>query len=408
MYLSNIRSLLSYTMRILVPATRRCILIVTAALYLITSVGVFIAFHTNTIRQRKVDINQLFQANGIGKLAFSEDRQTVLRPNSSNGVKRTALQGIAKDTVTSETLHSCEQVLNNAGNTTVNTVPVEDFRRYPCILGSPLFPADKWSTEGKCVRTFCYSEEKNKTTKNCVPLQTFPGTTPICTYPVEKDIWVSGYIHKTGNWEGDLVQRLADVFVDRPDLEFLDLGCNIGAYTLALAHHGVKVTAVDPMLENLELLSQSLKLGNLQQNVTLIWNAVSDKRQLITLKFATNNVGGTQIQDANLKNAHGYMARTILLDDLLPLFRGKHIIIKMDIETTEYLALVGGNRFFEEVDVFVIQLEFAAHKTGPHGNKILELLSSKGYSPFRNISIHYPLTPIAINTWPNDIYFIKF
>ena len=403
-------------MRLSVPATRRFFLTLTAVLFLTFTVGVYFVFHTKTLQQRKVDINQLSQAYEIGKVVYSVDRQTTLQPNASDIVQQMIHQSITKgvgaleEPKVKETLEvpqGCQQSFTNADRTTVNTIPVDNFRRYPCVLGLPIFPRDKWPTEGKCVRTFCYSEGIYKTNKNCVSLRTFRGTTPICTYPVDKDIWVSGSIHRTGQWEGDLVYRQSVVFAARPELEFLDLGCNIGTYTLALAQQGVKVTAIDPMLENLELLSQSLKLGNLRENVTLIWNAVSNKRQLITFKDARNNVGGTQIQGANLTNSHGYMARTILLDDLIPLFRGKQIIIKMDIETTEYFALLGGKRFFDEVDVVVIQLEFAFHKTGPYGMRILELLSSKGYSPFRDISIHYPLNHLALKTWPGDIYFIK-
>ena len=263
-----------------------------------------------------------------------------------------------------------------------------------------MFPAIKRSTEGKCVRTFCYSAKKNKTMKNCVPLQTSRGTTPICEYPVNKDIYVSSGIHSSGQWEGERVKQLADLFITLSDLEFL--GCNIGAYTVALAHQGVKVTAVDPMLENLELLSRSLKLGNLQQNVTLIWNAVSNKHQLITFRGPGNNVGGTHIHDANATNSRSYMARTILLDDLLPLFRGKHIVIKMDIESSEYFALLGGSRFFDEVTVVVLQIEMVINK-----NKIVDHLSSKGFHPFKDICRQHPLYLESIESWPSDIYFLK-
>ena len=163
---------------------------------------------------------------------------------------RTTLQRVLSDGV------GCEQDFNGIDNTRGITVlvvtghvrnPLKDFRRYPCVKGIPMFPAIKRSTEGKCVRTFCYSAKKNKTMKNCVPLRTSRGTTPICTYPVNKDIYVSGSIHSSGQWEGSRVQQIADLFIKQPDLEFLDLGCNIGAYTVALAHQGVKVTAVDPM-----------------------------------------------------------------------------------------------------------------------------------------------------------------
>ena len=366
-------------MRVSVPTTKKLLLAVVTVQILI-----FTFF-----------VHQLSQ--GISQLVYTAVVQPKVKTGLSIGV-------------------GCEQEINDKDHAPVRTGPfesnhtrdpLEDFKRYPCVQGIPMFPARNQSIVGKCVRTFCFSEDRNKTTKNCVPLRTPRGNTTICTYPVSKDIHVSGSIHRNGQWEGGQVKQLADIFITLPDLEFLDLGCNIGTYTLALAHQGVKVTAIDPMLENLELLSQSLKLGNLQENVTLIWNAVSNKRQIITFKDDRNNVGGTQIQDANVTNSHDYMARTILLDDLLPLFRGKQVVIKMDIESSEYLALLGGSRFFDEVTVVVLQIEMLLTKSGPHGIKIVDLLSSKGYHPFKDICRQHPLHPKSIKSWPNDIYFSK-
>ena len=138
------------------------------------------------------------------------------------------------------------------------------------------------------------------------------------------------------------------------------------------------------------------------ENVTLIWNAVSNKRQLITFQGPGNNVGGTHIHNENETNSRSYMARTILLDDLLPLFRGKHIVIKMDIESSEYFALLGGRRFFDEVTVVVIQIEMVINK-----NKIVDRLSSKGFHPFKDICRLHPLYLESIESWPGDIYFLK-
>ena len=300
----------------------------------------------------------------------------------------------------------CNLDYRNTSLYLTNPDPVSDFRKYPCVSGLPVFPENKWSTDGKCVRTFCYTES-GKSTEGCVPLRTLRGTTPICTYPKDKDIWVSASLQKHGQWEGDLVSNLANLLASQPDLEFLDLGCNIGTYTLSIAHQGTKVTAVDPMIENLELLSQSLKLGNLQQYVTLIWNAVSNQRVLVTFKADKNNVGGTRIQNVKQTNFQTYMARTITLDDLLPMFSGKRIVIKMDIEESEYNALLGAKRFLDEVDIVVIQMEFAFHKTGPDGLKIVQFLSSRGFYPFRDINGRNHLYSSPFLTWPGDIYFMK-
>lgn len=288
--------------------------------------------------------------------------------------------------------------------------PLDDFWKYPCLSGLPVFPEDKWSTDGKCVRTVNFMESGNKTTENCVPLRTPRGTTPICIYPAKNDIWVSGSIQKNGQWEGDLVGRLAHLLKTQPGLEFLDLGCNIGSYTVSIAHQGTKVTAVDPMIQNLELMSQSLTLGKLYENVTIIWNAVGNTHNIVKFKADINNVGGTRIEDfifSKSKNTNIDLARTITLDDLLPLFKGKTIVIKMDIEETEYNALLGGQRFLDEVNIIAIQMEFMWHKKGRDGPKILEYLSLKGFRPYRDLSKRIYLNSSSMATWPGDIYFMK-
>ena len=195
-------------MRVSVPRTKNLLLTVVTVQFLIVTVGVYIV---------------LQRVDHINKLSHTTEIRNLLQPVLSDGV-------------------GCEQDFNDIDNTRGISVlvdtghvrtPLEDFRRYSCVKGIPMSPAIKRSTEGKCVRTFCYSAKKNKTMKNCVPLRTSRGTTPICEYPVNKAIYVSGGIHSSGQWEGERVKQLAEFFITLSDLEFLDLGCNIGAYTVA-------------------------------------------------------------------------------------------------------------------------------------------------------------------------------
>ena len=260
--------------------------------------------------------------------------------------------------------------------------PLDDFTRYPCLPGSAAFVNPKQTQHAKCVRTFCYptlnnasSKAGTQSTKSCVhvSLKTPRGRTPFCIYPPKTDIHVSGSIQRGGQWEGALVANLARFIKARPGTEFLDIGCNIGAYTVSMAHLGIKVTAMDPLLENLDLLSKSLVLGNLQNNVTLIWNAAADDRKLVKFKVGKFNIGGTRIVDVNSSTAlndRSYTASTIMLDDLIPLFRGKRVAMKIDIEESEYNALLGGGKFLSETDVAVIQIEYLFHKNGKDGPKI--------------------------------------
>ena len=292
--------------------------------------------------------------------------------------------------------------------------PLEDYETYPCVRGIPPFPEDTWSSEsGKCVRTICATENMNKTSDSlCVPLQILDGTTPICTYPASFDHVISAQLQRAGQWEAQYVKNMAKYFMNHTDVLFLDLGCNIGTYSLSIAHLGIKVTAVDPVIANLQLLFRSAKLGGFQDNVTLIWNAISNERNIVTFKEREGNVGGTKVIPLSVKQGAN-LARTITLDDLTPLFKGKRIVIKMDIEGFEYMAFMGAGKFFEEIDVVFIQMEWSffrnpgSRSITETGIKIVDFFSSKKLYPFVHFKGANPLTVQDTLRWPLDIYFLR-
>ena len=296
-------------------------------------------------------------------------------------------------------------------NRTGVTIPaLEDYVHYPCVPGLPRFSPKGQRSTGQCVRMFNDTERDSHPTAECVTLKYIMRTVTICTFDLERDQVISKFIHVKGMWEGRLVNSIARFLMENPDVEFLDLGCNIGVYTLVAAHIGRKVVAVDPLVENLELLSKSLSLGQLHDKVTLIWNAISDQYSKVTLTDHAGNMGGKAIRnltDEDNGNADLTIVHTIRLDDLIPLFRGKRVVLKMDIETKEYDALLGGVLFFDSIDIPLIQLEINWHKNKASGLKIFEFLSSRNYQGLIDYNYKEPLEISKISSWPPDIYFVK-
>merc|ERR1719395_367898 len=78
------------------------------------------------------------------------------------------------------------------------------------------------------------------------------GTVRIFAYPPATDNVVSGSISKGGSWEGDKVGRRCSEFTEAglKNVNFLDIGANIGTFTLPMAvcvrSYG-KVIAVEGM-----------------------------------------------------------------------------------------------------------------------------------------------------------------
>ena len=66
----------------------------------------------------------------------------------------------------------------------------------------------------------------------------------ICLKPLEVDEWISRGLEYYGWWEGASVSTILKAMSVYPSAVFLDIGCNIGTFTLLVAAGGYQVVGV--------------------------------------------------------------------------------------------------------------------------------------------------------------------
>lgn len=241
-------------------------------------------------------------------------------------------------------------------------------------------------------------------------LKTLKGELPIYLHPASANDMISSYVRDFGTWEEDLLNQTAAMVLKYPGLTFIDLGCNIGVYTLYMADLGANVIAVDPVIDNLKLLSLSLKSGHrFHGNVTLIWNAITNEYKKVELNMPNGNIGGAHIIDTKpdkLANSLNHIA-TILIDDLAPLIKDRSVAFKIDIEGQEGNALQGARTFFQTFDVKFILMEFVHHRRSDSGQVIVDFLVRNGFMPYASIHKTKFLDIDRFYMWPENVFWIK-
>ena len=75
----------------------------------------------------------------------------------------------------------------------------------------------------------------------------------------------------------------------------VDVGANIGYYTLLMAKIGAIVNSYEPALNNFKLLQKNVQQNNFSQNITLHNKAVSNFIGTSKLYLQKNNTGGHQL-----------------------------------------------------------------------------------------------------------------
>jgi len=152
-------------------------------------------------------------------------------------------------------------------------------------------------------------------------------------------------------WEAPQLEDFAALCTSRRIDYFLDIGANAGVYSILLAKKnlGGEIIAFEPDPGNRARLLANIQVNGLQDRIRVVADAVGDKAGEVTLMEAgSHNRGESWIAhpDKPPEEAPGvatHKVRQIRFDDRFAI-SGKTILIKMDVEGSEFHALAGMER----------------------------------------------------------------
>lgn len=181
----------------------------------------------------------------------------------------------------------------------------------------------------------------------------------------------------------------------------LDLGANIGYYTLIfakLAGQNGKIFAFEPDPGNFSLLQKNLQINH-YHNVTVINKAVSDKNEKIRLYLSENNQGDHRIYDS-FDDHQSVEIETIRLDDYFENYPGKINFIKMDIQGAEGGAVKGMIQLLQKNRNLKIVTEFwpgGLKRFGVEPGEFLNLLTNQGFRIYHIDKLEKTIKPINLS-----------
>lgn len=165
----------------------------------------------------------------------------------------------------------------------------------------------------------------------------------------------------------------------RGDL-FIDVGANIGIYTLFALDLGAEVIACEPDRHNAQRLRENLALNGFTADV--IQKAVSDCQGILRFTQGLDSHNHLVIDSAAPEDVPAIIeVEATTVDDLL----GDRVAagLKIDVEGAERLVLEGATRALRDRRIGLIQLEWAEsviHNTlGEGRGPAADLLAEAGY-----------------------------
>ncbi len=198
---------------------------------------------------------------------------------------------------------------------------------------------------------------------------------------------VGRHIYKSGEYEADLSEFIAQHVSFQEGDVALDAGGNIGWYSLLLDKlmpDNSLIYAFEPDPLNYGLLSTNIELNNADK-VVPVNLALSDKNEVRKLyQYSNNNLGRHSLLDINEDD---YVeVETITLDsyiDSAGIDVARVKFLKIDIEGYEYFALCGASNVLDHVTTVISEfVPRYMEKGGVEPERFLELLIDKGFDPY--------------------------
>jgi FkbM family methyltransferase len=198
-----------------------------------------------------------------------------------------------------------------------------------------------------------------------------------------RDVAIARHLLTEGVWE-PLETELMKQSI-KPHMIFVDIGANIGYYTLLAARllNGTgKVVAIEPDLGNFRLLSLSVQ-ANAYTNVIAVQKAVSNRTGRTRLFLDQKNIGIPSLSEDNItkKGGGSVYVNTVTLDSLLSDLKIEKVdVMKIDVEGAEGLVFEGGRKILHCVNrIFMEFKQQALRNMGTDPAKLTKQLIHAGF-----------------------------
>jgi FkbM family methyltransferase len=169
----------------------------------------------------------------------------------------------------------------------------------------------------------------------------------------------------------------------RPEDTFVDVGANVGAYTILAAKNvGADVVSFEPIPSTFQRLQRNVDANHAGAKVDLKCYGVGDHASALRFTTSMDSVNHVLAENERADTAKTVEVPVRTLDELL---QGRQpTLLKIDVEGYEWPALSGARSVLgsPSLKAIIIELNGSGQRYGYDEDKIHELLTSFGFTPY--------------------------
>jgi len=228
------------------------------------------------------------------------------------------------------------------------------------------------------------------------------GTTPLGFHLVTRNHPANRAMLQ-GGFEPDetalLLQHLPQIDV------FVDVGANVGYYTLLALKHGKHAIAIEPQSRNLQCLYAGLAANHWENRVEVFPVGLGPQAGISTLYGASGPSASIVPDWARYGSSYKQTIPVLTLDTVLAdRFVDREVFVKIDVEGYEYQVLLGASKTAGRMPrmTWLVEICFDEyHPSGrnPHFKETFEWFWKHGYQARTANSSGAPVRPQDVERW---------
>lgn len=179
----------------------------------------------------------------------------------------------------------------------------------------------------------------------------------------------------------------------RDDILFVDVGANMGVYTvIASKVCNSKTLAFEPINKSFLRLLDQIRINNIEHNVTAKQIGIGNQNGTL---FFTNNLNAMNKVAVNINSLNATEVKISMLDDEVP--GSTTSVIKIDVEGYEHHVLEGCQKLLRAKSVLamIVELNSSSIEFGYTSNHIHELIIKNNYIPIDYNPISRSIKPLS-------------
>jgi FkbM family methyltransferase len=205
---------------------------------------------------------------------------------------------------------------------------------------------------------------------------------------------VQGYLYFFGTWEPNLTAWLSSRFREMEGRLFLDVGANVGYYSL-LAHrlmpHDAGVIAIEASPRIHRMLDENVRLNHFDRIRTINVAATAERGTLRLFHGPVHNLGRSSTEEPVGGDSGGVEVPGLPLADVLTSIEFARVrVVKIDVEGAEASVLKGLAPVLDRLPLDVeFVVEIAAERPG-NMDTVLATLAGRGFNLYRLVNSYDP------------------